>query len=1565
MKKIKKSLLASLVSVFMLASVGGVVVGQQASAETQKSGFYVEDGAAVRLRAEHENFGIKFSAQVGEAVEGATYNILIAPIQLVDLYENDTNPAKGDIITYLTSYAESKGGKLSIVKDCEVKNGKIEGAIVNVLWQNITRKFVGVAYYEKDGVITVAQYADDKERSVVDVSVNALESGDYDANNSSLKLLLEKVRYGEMVENGASEDEKNSAGYQYERFYGASVNGSTVTTAAGTAITLSGLTGDVGDNVLSLSNTASGASATINFGKIPAGTYRVQLEHALVNGEFTSSITQNGNRSLATVWETKAVGDNVYEFYFTQETEGNASFTISTESAAGTVTLDNIVLEPVTVEELEYSRDKYMFGVGGLTAGVNASEGNWCDSKVTSEWMSLAVNQLGVESQRVWMSVPHIITRAEDSNELSIKQDVANTFHNHFLRLKAAGVKRIMVMLSRFVYPYDYEHCSANCAPDPNKEADVYKTWLEMQYNAFKLIAKEFPEITLWECGNEQDLDTFLYKNGLKDKDSWGLFERARDYTFTNEEKAYITADICYIASKAFKLYNPEAQIIMPGMSKYAARTDEHPYGTGAYYFEEFYKHIESGKLPTLETVKVTDPDQYFDIIAYHVYAKTTSDFETYNDTLLATAAEHGDGEKRVWITELGFTEEGFGGKGTAEAQDAIATLTGDLLDCLSKDKYVERIETVFFFRVSDTAGLTAENIAESCYGMYNSPNASLKANEAKPWAVVLHNYFNDAAATVDEITFWKGSETSEDFENVLFGENMLMNVGPNISLWNVKGELVDYDGGKALKVHYDEATNAYNSITINFGTLTAGNYKVSLTYKVLDGRYSGAIVASGEQSEFTYVSATTALGDDTYCFYFNQAEKGSKSFVLSAQQWGMSGTILIDNISIEEVVEIPVDNTMGAVSEENFDSVEFIHGQTSDIGGVYITPRKLNAEMVSDGNGGEALKVTKVEGGYAWAAISLGDLQKGMYTLTMDVDSDNYSAIIQMFTLSRVNGCVKHTTVLGDINNYSTLFKLASAKGNTYSFTFELREDYENLAVALVDSSSNVGVSITIDNVKLAKTLTVDFENNPKLLYGDKTYTFGSIELAPTATITNTLVDTYGSGFVTENGNTYVKVNFRGWDSWAAFNLGYYTAGTYYISMEAKLVEGTMNGRFGYNVGNGKITEMSPIATDGETYIFKVTLAEDVENFNVGYKSVSGANANFTVHFDNISIMPVANDNEVHKIVSENFDSLTLIEGVANDFGGVYSTDGKFTVQLVADANGGNKLQFTKTASGYGVVALSLGTLTAGNYKLTLDAEMAGGYPAIMQVAQITKSNGVAAITIKQELDNSLMDLATVEGNTYTFRFSMTGTYENVAIAIATNTSATGETITLDNISLTEDNVLQTIDFENGVVRWADANLGLMTVKGKATSNVTNTLTSNVATDETGNQYFTVNYKGWGSWSAFNFGYLKAGTYTITMDVKVVSGTMNGNFIKYVGGKRVAITEGVDYTVDGTRYTFTITLDSDCANFGIGYASVAGANANFVLGYDNIFVTVGGKVDGGAGDNYDWINGFISKKNN
>ena len=697
MKRIKRILLTVATALCITAGVSGIAISQNvASAQTEKTGFYVEDGAAVRLKSEHEKFGIRFAANVGEKVEGVTYNMLIVPAQLVDLYEADTAENKADIITYLKAYAASKGGSLSIVENCEVdEKGVMSGAIVNVLWQNINRKFVGVAYYEKDGVITVAEYADDRERSVVDVSKNALDSGDYTAA-SDVKVLFEKVRYGEMRENGATAEEKQSNAYQYEYFYGASVNGNTVTTAANTvSVTLSGLNGSIENNALTLAFSGNGTNgATIDFGVIPAGHYRVNLAHTLVSGTFSSTITQNGVKELATVWETKELGDDIYEFYFEQATEGNASFTIfaSDTATAGTVTLDTISLEPVSLAEFEFSRDEYMFGAGGLAKNINASEGNYCDTKVNTDWVAGFADMLNVESQRVWMSVPHIVKRADDSNELTIDATLATQFHNHFKALQNAGVKRIMVMLSRFVYPYGYGEDSKNCAPDPTDEPTAYREWLEMQYQAYKLLAKEFPEITLWECGNEYDLDTFLHKKGLKSEDKWGILQSAKDFTFTNTEKAHITADICYLASKAFKLYNPETQIVMPGMSKYAAdKSNDHSLLTSAnqkYYFEELYKHIESGDFPTIETVKVTDPDKYFDIIAWHCYADSVDTFETYNDTLLSQAAAHGDADKRVWITELGFTEKSFGGQGTEESQNAIATLAGELLVSLEQEKY-------------------------------------------------------------------------------------------------------------------------------------------------------------------------------------------------------------------------------------------------------------------------------------------------------------------------------------------------------------------------------------------------------------------------------------------------------------------------------------------------------------------------------------------------------------------------------------------------------------------------------------------------------------------------------------------------------------------------------------------------------------------------------------------------------------------------------------------------------------------------------------------------------------
>ena len=1071
MKKTKKILLTSIASVFLAATLGGIVgYNVNAAAENAKVGFYVEDGAAVRLQSEHEKFGIKFSAQVGEKVEGATYNILIVPVELVELYEADGDANKADIVTYLNAYAASKGGKLSIVENCEVKNDKIEGAIVNVLWKNINRKFVGVAYYEKDGVITVAQYADDKERSIVDVSQNALNSGDY-TENADLKVLLEKMRYGKMVANGATEAEKESTAYQYEKFYGGSVSGNTVTTAVGTAITLSGLTGNVTNNVLQLGFDGNGSAngVTLDFGVIPEGTYRVQLAHTLVSGEFSSTITQNSNKELATVWETKELGNDLYEFYFTQDAEGQATFTISAENtaAAGTVTIDDISLEPVTVEELEYSREKYMFGIGGLAKDVNTKEGNWCDSKVTSEWMGLAANELGIESQRVWMSVAQIVKREETSNELSIDKEVANAFHTHFRRLQASGVKRIMVMLARFVYPYDYEYDCTRSVPDPNDEAAVYQTWLEMQYQAFKLLAKEFPEITLWECGNEYDLDTYMHKNGLESKESWEL---TRTYCFTNSEKAYITADICYAANKAFKLYNPESQVILPGMSKYATdKTNDLSGLTSSqqkYYFEELYNHIESGALPTLETTKISDPDKYFDIIAYHCYADSVDTFEAYNDTLMATAANHGDGDKRIWITEFGFTEEKFGGRGTEEAQNTIASLMGEMLTSLEQDKYKDLIEIIHFFRLSDTEGLITENVSESCFGIYYSPNASTNTGKAKPVAVTLYNYFNNASVTADDITFWKADFRQENFENVTLADTELLQLGPDVTLHNNTAELVDYNGSKALQV-------------------------------------------------------------------------------------------------------------------------------------------------------------TRTTGEWAYVLFSVGAVEKGTYELELDAVTNGYNAIVQFLKL---NGNV----IQQGVNNYKTLFDLAKKDGDRYVLRVSISEDYADFGVALVMSGDGGGESIILDNVSWTKTnviQSIDFEDGVVQKIAAKGDTAATI-FSGYATMH---ISTDGNGainlpneIVTEtDGNKYFTVNYKGWSSWSAFNFGFFKAGTYTITMDAKLISGTLNGSFIKRVGNSNValTEGVDYTVDGDTYVFKITLEEDCMNFGIGYQCTANQNADFIIAYDNVSV--------------------------------------------------------------------------------------------------------------------------------------------------------------------------------------------------------------------------------------------------------------------------------------------------------------------------------------------------------
>ena len=1423
MKRIKRILLTVATALCITAGVSGIAISQNvASAQTEKTGFYVEDGAAVRLKSEHEKFGIRFSANVGEKVEGATYNMLIVPAQLVDLYEADTAENKADIITYLKAYAASKGGSLSIVENCEVdEKGVMSGAIVNVLWQNINRKFVGVAYYEKDGVITVAEYADDRERSVVDVSKNALDSGDY-TDTSDLQVLFEKVRYGEMRENGATAEEKQSNAYQYEYFYGASVNGNTVTTAANTvSVTLSGLNGSIENNALTLAFSGNGTNgATIDFGVIPAGHYRVNLAHTLVSGTFSSTITQNGVKELATVWETKELGDDIYEFYFEQATEGNASFTIfaSDTATAGTVTLDTISLEPVSLAEFEFSRDEYMFGAGGLAKNINASEGNYCDTKVNTDWVAGFADMLNVESQRVWMSVPHIVKRADDSNELTIDATLATQFHNHFKALQNAGVKRIMVMLSRFVYPYGYGEDSKNCAPDPTDEPTEYREWLEMQYQAYKLLAKEFPEITLWECGNEYDLDTFLHKKGLKSEDKWGILQSAKDFTFTNTEKAHITADICYLASKAFKLYNPETQIVMPGMSKYAAdKSNDHSLLTSAnqkYYFEELYKHIESGDFPTIETVKVTDPDKYFDIIAWHCYADSVDTFETYNDTLLSQAAAHGDADKRVWITELGFTEKSFGGQGTEEAQNAIATLAGELLVSLEQEKYASIIEEVFFFRMSDVVNLGES--AEACYGMYYSPNAAEKPSQAKPLAAVLYNYFNNASATVDELSLWEEPTVYE-----------LNTIGANVATFDEEGkeawEYGVYAKGKVVDIMDGKATlnvTGVEQLVLSLGNVTKGMYKLRFDADITDG-YAAilqVVIGLSINSETGYASWSelTTLYNAAGKSLDKFATPNGNTYELTLRfdaDYENVGLILINNIA-NQVCGITLDNISFVALDysekqviQDFDNGLLVCGSNWN-----VLPGMINvANAHVDSNNAGTFTGKIVDGSYQYSTgttysrVNLGWFEAGDYTFSFDVKvtgATNYVGNIRLFVCSLADTGY----LVEDATYKQDTAKTFTEEWKTYTVSLSLEEAR---FVKLGVTRKTIDGVIWMDNFCVQKAITLNTIGAETAIFeeeGKAAWEYGVYAANSTVAI--------------ENGEAVL--NTTGVEQ-LVLSLGNVTKGMYKLRFDADITGGyaailqvvtglEVNSKTGY-AGWAELTTLYNAAgksldkfatSNGNTY--ELTLRFDADYENVGFILINNiANQSCSIALDNISFAAL---DYSEKQVIQDFDNGLLVCGsnwnvlpgminVANAH--VDSNNaGTFTGKIVDGS-----YQYS-TGTTYSRV--NLGWFEAGDYTFSFDVKVTGATNYVGNIRLFVCSLAdtgylVEDATYKQDTAKTF----TEEWKTYTVSLSLE---EARFVKLGVTRKTIDGVIWMDNFCVQKAITLNTIGaetaiFEEGKAAW------------------------------------------------------------------------------------------------------------------------------------------------------------------
>ena len=188
-----------------------------------------------------------------------------------------------------------------------------------------------------------------------------------------------------------------------------------------------------------------------------------------------------------------------------------------------------------------------------------------------------------------------------------------------------------------------------NYVPEISTDANSdYAKFLNKVYIIYKAVSAAFPDITVWEMGNETNQNDFM-TNPQKE--------------LSQDELAQINTDYMYYATKGVREGNPIAITIT---AVFAPIEDGMP--SIARFLDKIYNNIESGNFPTIGE-KSSNKRDYFDGLCYHAYdianGSTTarpveeldlSLWKEQNDEIYNVAVSHNDAGIKAWITDFGFT---------------------------------------------------------------------------------------------------------------------------------------------------------------------------------------------------------------------------------------------------------------------------------------------------------------------------------------------------------------------------------------------------------------------------------------------------------------------------------------------------------------------------------------------------------------------------------------------------------------------------------------------------------------------------------------------------------------------------------------------------------------------------------------------------------------------------------------------------------------------------------------------------------------------------------------------
>ena len=120
--------------------------------------FLVNDGAEIRLENdENGEYGIRFSASVGEVRKDTSYKMMIVPTELITLYT--ASGSSENVVKWIKGYAQEKGGSVAESVCSPNASGVMKCAITDIYRINLNREFSAIAYYELNGNEVVATLA--------------------------------------------------------------------------------------------------------------------------------------------------------------------------------------------------------------------------------------------------------------------------------------------------------------------------------------------------------------------------------------------------------------------------------------------------------------------------------------------------------------------------------------------------------------------------------------------------------------------------------------------------------------------------------------------------------------------------------------------------------------------------------------------------------------------------------------------------------------------------------------------------------------------------------------------------------------------------------------------------------------------------------------------------------------------------------------------------------------------------------------------------------------------------------------------------------------------------------------------------------------------------------------------------------------------------------------------------------------------------------------------------------------------------------------------------------------